>query len=99
MKAIPSQFEDRTFTYTQLSREGMIALYSQTHKASQHVRYEVIKLSVAKEHTWPAGNTTPEHEAYPSSSAWGRDGFTFFTRDAAETHMRRWVTDRQENGI
>ncbi len=82
MTPVETVFEDRNFRYTQLERQGDIALYSQSqeHKASGTVRYEVVRIRVQQAHTWPNGHTTPEHEAYPGSTRWGTDGFTFFAR-------------------
>jgi hypothetical protein len=65
MVPLPMQFDDSVFTYTQVERLGDIAIYQQTHKASQVERYEVVKIRVRPAHTWPNGTTTPEHEAYP----------------------------------
>ena len=87
MQTMLTDFEDRIFSYHQLSRHGMLAIYVQLHKVSGTLRYEVIRLHVAKAHTWPNGTTTPEHEAYPSSGAWGKAGWTFGTRNAAERKL------------
>jgi hypothetical protein len=59
--------------------------YTQTHKASGNVRYEVIRIQAA--HTWPTGVTTPEKEAYPGSGSWGQLGWTFFTLETAQKKM------------
>lgn len=99
MTPLSTQFEDRNFVYEQLAREGMIALYSQTHKEGGQVRYEVVRIHEAKEHTWPNGMTTPEHEAYPGAGLWGREGFTYFSREDAEQHMARWVAQHAEKEV
>ena len=91
MQTVALHFEDQTFTYTQLAREGMYALYEQHHKRGDVRRYEVVRLRVRPAHTWPDGTTTPEHEAYPGSHAWGRDGWTFHTRPEAETYFHQLV--------
>jgi hypothetical protein len=88
MQTLARTFADRTFSYEQLAREGMVALYAQTHTASGVVRYETVRLHIQAAHTWPNGQTTPEKEAYPSSTAWGRRGWTFFTRADAEAQMQ-----------
>lgn len=92
MKRMPQTFSDQTFTYTQLARHDMLALYCQEHKASGTQRFEVVRLHVQAAHTWPNGVTTPEREAYPPSSAWGRAGWSYFQRGAAEAHLRALVT-------
>jgi hypothetical protein len=88
MQTLANTFADRTFGYEQIAREGMVALYRQTHTASGVVRYETVRLHIQAAHTWPNGQTTPEKEAYPSSTAWGRRGWTFFTLAEAQAHMQ-----------
>jgi hypothetical protein len=94
MQPIAMQFEDRTFRYTQVAREGNVAIYTQEHKLSGVIRFEVVTIRIAKEHTWPNGNVSPEREAYPGSSAWGILGRTFYTRAAAEAHMAQLQQSR-----
>ena len=71
---LPPEFEDSRFRYTQVERTGDLAIFTQTHKTSGHQRYEVVLIRIQKEHTWPNGNITPEKEAYPGSTSWGRLG-------------------------
>jgi hypothetical protein len=87
MHILELELEDGRFQYVQVERRGDVALYTQTHKASGHVRYEVIKIRIQAEHTWPNGVTTPEKEAYPGSGSWGRDGWTFFGLETAQAKM------------
>jgi hypothetical protein len=86
MDDIATTFTDRTFRYTQIDRQGDIAVYTQQHKDGGQTRYEVVRIRVRAAHTWPNGETTPEHEAYPGASVWGKDGWTFFTLAAAQAH-------------
>lgn len=79
--------EDRTFTYTQLARRGDWAIFCQQHKLSGVERFELVRIRIQKERTWPNGVTTPEREAYPGSSAWGTDGFTYHGRAEAEAAL------------
>jgi hypothetical protein len=94
MQIIETEFEDRTFRYTQLARQGMIALYSQTHKPSGVTRYEVVVLRVAAAHTWPNGSVSPERETYPGATAWGRYGWTFFVLGDAQAHLAALAAQR-----
>jgi len=87
MHILELELEDGRFRYAQVERRENVALYTQTHKASGHVRYEVIKIKIQAEHTWPNGVTTPEKEAYPGSGSWGRDGWTFFALATAQQKM------------
>ena len=84
---LPTYFADRTFVYEQVCRQGRLALYCQTHKVAAVQRYEVVRIRIRAAHTWPNGSQTPEHEAYPSPESWGRDGWTFYTQEAATKHM------------
>jgi hypothetical protein len=80
MQPIDTAFDEGRFSYTQLERHGDIAIYEQQHKENPKVvRFEVIRIRVQPEHTWPSGQTTPEREAYPGASVWGRLGFTYFS--------------------
>ena len=94
MQIIETEFEDRTFRYTQLARQGMIALYTQTHKPSGVTRYEVVILRVAAAHTWPNGSVSPERETYPGATAWGRYGWTFFVLGDAQAHLAALAAQR-----
>ena len=65
------------FEYTQASRQGDLAIYTQTHQPSGVVRYEVVRIRESTTHTWPSGITSPAREVYPSAGKWGTDGWTF----------------------
>ena len=88
MQPVETTYADRVFVWAQLSRHGAIAIYTQTHRTSGIVRYEVVKIREAAAHTWPDGSTTPAREVYPGKTSWGQLGWTFFTQAAAE----RWAT-------
>jgi hypothetical protein len=86
MQPIDTAFDEGRFRYTQLERHGDIAIYRQEHKESaKAVRFEVIRIRVQPEHTWPNGQVSPEREAYPGASVWGRLGFTCFALEEAQT--------------
>ena len=86
MEPLPLSFRDRGFLYEQVERQGEVAIYSQTNH-SGIVRYEVIRIRIQPEHTWPTGVTTPEKEAYPGSTSWGRLGWTFFGLETARAKL------------
>jgi hypothetical protein len=85
MEPVAPEFTDQTFRYSQLERQGTIAIYQQQHKASGIIRYEVVRIRIRKARIWPNGVSTPDQEAYPAASAWGQDGWTFYTW---QMHMR-----------
>ena len=95
MIPMATQFEDRTFRYTQVARQGDVAIYRQTHKASDIDRFEVVRIRIAEEHTWPDGRTTPEREVYPHANSWGALGWTFYKREDAEVKMQSLQTDKE----
>lgn len=92
---LPTEHEDSRFRYAQVERTGDIAIFTQTHKASGRVRYEVVVIRIQKEHTWPNGTTTPEKEAYPGSTSWGRLGQTCFTLSEAQAVAEAWRQQRE----
>ena len=96
MESVVSTFTDRTFRYEQIAREGMVAIYTQTHKESGVVRYEIVRLHIQAAHTWPNGTTTPEKEAYPPSTAWGRRGWTFLRLQDAEAQMQTLLAQQAD---
>jgi hypothetical protein len=84
MQPIPTEFEDRTFRYTQVERHGTLAIYCQEHKQGHSRRYEVVRIRITREHQWPDGRVTPEHEAYPGATSWGQYGWTTYTLAQAQ---------------
>ena len=87
MKTLDVTFTDRTFRYDQIARQGMLAIYRQTHNVSGIQRYEVVKISTHPAQVWPNGAESPEREAYPGANAWGRLGWTFHTHASAQNYF------------
>src|SRR5262245_52956101 len=87
MEPVPLQFDEGLFRYEHVERHGMLAIYTQTHKPSGTVRYEMVRLRHQKAKTWPNGSITPEREAYPGASAWGLYGFTFHSLADAQAYL------------
>jgi hypothetical protein len=106
MQPLATEFEDRTYRYRLVTRTGSYAtymrtgsyaIYRQEHKESaKAIRFEVIRIRVQPEHTWPNGAVSPERETYPGSAAWGRDGFTCFTLPEAESLLADLASRRAE---
>ncbi len=93
MRAVQTHFTEGPFEYTQVTREGMWAIYRQTHRASGVPRYEVVRLRVQPAAVLPSGYESLEHEAYPTARRWGIDGWTYHTEEAARValadHLQR----------
>lgn len=94
MILVPDEWEDGTFRYVQVERQGDSAIYRQIHKASQIERFEVIKIRVRPAHAWPDGRVTPEHEAYPGATRWGQEGWTFYGIADAKAKMQDLQRER-----
>jgi hypothetical protein len=87
MELLATEFEEGRYHFRQLDRQGDIAIYEQQHKDNPKVlRYEVIRIRVQPERTWPDGHVTLEREAYPGASQWGTLAWTFFDLPSAQAH-------------
>src|SRR5262249_31608625 len=71
------------FSYRQIAREGNWAIYEQRWRGSENVCYEVIRIRQQEATTFPSGRSYPAREVYPTSEAWGLDGFTLADRGKA----------------
>ena len=81
MKTLDTVVESKGFRYTQVRREGKVAIYEQRLiKGKQLFAYEVI---VVQSHNGYelGGNTYPPAEYYPSTNSWGTLGWTYSTID------------------
>jgi hypothetical protein len=83
-KSLPTRFRRDGFEYRQIAREGDAAIYEQTWSgcAEPSVCYEVIRVR-RREGFQIDGRLVEPAEVYPSSGAWGVDGFTLTDKDAA----------------
>jgi len=81
-KVIPSEFKKKGFTYKQVRRDGMKAIYEQTREGSGTTNYEVVKLG--RHNGYVMGGVAIEPaETYPGSSLWGITAWTCTDLDAA----------------
>jgi hypothetical protein len=81
-KTIPTQFNKKGFTYTQLKREGKRAIFEQTRTGSAVCNYEVVKIGRHNGYTMGGMSIEPA-ETYPGSSLWGITAWTCSSMDAA----------------
>src|SRR5262249_11195976 len=88
-KPLPTQFRRDGFNYQQIAREGDAAIYEQTWSGCRNpsVCYEVIRIR-RREGFQIGGRCVEPAEVYPSSEAWGADGFTLTDKDAAFAKLR-----------
>jgi len=89
MKIIEKNFTYRNFEYTQLFREGKLAIYEQKLKDDGVGRwYETVIIESHNGYEL-AGQKFPPSEMYPSSTQWGVKGFTFQTYDDAMEKLKK----------
>ena len=84
MHVLPLEWSNGSWTYTQESRDGDIAIYQQKHKEGSALRFEVIRVQQLEEKPLPKGGIREAGEYYPSSSSWGKNGWTCFTLEEAQ---------------
>jgi hypothetical protein len=88
-KSLPSRFRRDGFNYRQLVRERDLAIYEQTWSGCSEpsICYEVIRIRW-REGFQIGGRFVEPAEVYPSSGAWGVDGFTITDKDTAFAKLR-----------
>jgi hypothetical protein len=91
-KPLPTRFRRDGFTYRQIAREGNAAIYEQTWSGcgEPSVCYEVIRIR-RRDGFQIDGRLVEPAEVYPSSGAWGVDGFTLTDKDGAFAKLRELV--------
>jgi hypothetical protein len=88
MKTIPKTFAKKGFSYKQIKREGMKAIFEQVKKGHTGVTYEVVR--IIKHNGYElGGQKIPAGEAYPGSSQWGISGWTFQNLKDAEGKFKK----------
>jgi hypothetical protein len=88
-RPLPKEFRHDGFTYRQIAREGNAAIYEQTWNGCSNpsVCYEVIRVRY-RDGFHIGGRFVEPAEVYPNSEAWGVDGWTVTTLDAAYEKLR-----------
>jgi hypothetical protein len=91
-KPLPTRFGRDGFNYRQIARERDAAIYEQTWSgcSDPSVCYEVIHIR-RREGFQIDGRLVEPAEVYPSSAAWGVDGFTLTDKDAAFAKLQDLV--------
>jgi hypothetical protein len=92
-RPLPTRFRRDGFEYRQIAREGDAAIYEQTWSgcAEPSVCYEVIRIR-QRDGFQIDGRLVEPAEVYPSSGAWGVDGFTVTDKDTAFAKLREVAT-------
>ena len=94
VRLLPLEFQLRGFVYTQLRRDGEVAIFEQK-RDGKVTAYEVAVIRFKAAATI-MGNSVPAREAYPSSETWGKLGWTCRNLEAAEDRFARVLARRNE---
>jgi hypothetical protein len=91
-KPLPIRFRRGGFNYRQIARERDAAIYEQTWSGCSEPSacYEVIRIR-RRDGFQIDGRLVEPAEVYPSSGAWGVDGFTLTDQDGAFAKLRELV--------
>jgi hypothetical protein len=95
MKKIEKTFTSKNFSHKQIHREGDFAIYERCHDITPDKKhYEVIKI---QSHNGYAigGQMYPASEFYPSSNAWGADGYTCLDKESAYKKLDKMMQDHK----
>lgn len=79
LRHLPTTLTRDGFLFTQVFRDGVIAVYEQRRPDVDHpVGFEVIRIRVGKAHPKDADQSPKER--YPSSEEWGKFGWSYINR-------------------
>lgn len=86
MKRLPEYFERKGWCHQEAFREGRVAVYRRWKQGSVAFHYETIVIREQHERvlSTPGSPVMPAMELYPSSEAWGKNGFTCSTFEEAK---------------
>lgn len=86
MKHLPEYFERKGWCHKEAIRIGKVAVYRRYKPGSQSFHYETIVIREQRERVLntPGSPVMPAMELYPSSEAWGKNGFTYSTFEEAK---------------
>jgi hypothetical protein len=89
---LPTRFRHGGFDYRQIARESDAAIYEQTWNscANPSTCYEIIRIR-RRDGFWIGGRFVEPAEVYPTSEAWGTDGWTLQDEEAAFRKLREII--------
>lgn len=97
MKPLAYQFKSGGFMFQILRRNGRVVLLEKRKAGGKSRSWEVVKTVVRPSETL-MGVFYPEREAMPSSSQWGKLGWTFVRLADAEGKYQRLVNAGKRRG-
>jgi len=93
MQLIPENFTENGYKYTQIKRDGMLAIYKR--EKLHHFDFEVVKIHVQQARE-AFGKSYPTKEMYPTASGWGQTGFTCVTINRANAKFDELIKKQQK---
>lgn len=88
MKTIPETFTKSGWHFRQIERRNQWAIFERWKDEGCQPHYEVVRIRSHDGFKIPGTETMAEPaEIYPSDTAWGRDGFTLTTIEAAREKL------------
>jgi hypothetical protein len=96
-KPLPTRFRRKGFEYRQIAREKDTAIYEQKWRgcSDPSVCYEVVRIR-RREGFQIDGRLVEPAEAYPSSGAWGVDGWTVCDKESAFRKLQEIINALQK---
>jgi hypothetical protein len=94
-------FSTEPLTYTQLHREGNVAVFQRTNANGKVKDYEVILIKVIPKGTsiFNAPPSLDDEERYSSTGQWGTTGFSYCNKLAAINKMKELLGDIKEKVV
>lgn len=95
MITLKTAFTKKGWTFEQIARQGMIAIYHRTKGRVED--WEVVRIQ-SHNGREIAGEKFPPSEYYPSSETWGTHGWTYTSRELAERKMEKLLNAPAKEG-
>lgn len=94
-RPLKTSFRSKGFDYRQIERKGDVAMFAQTKPGLLHTWYEVVL--VQRHDEYEIGGTKVEAaETMPSTSQWGRLGWTYRDEKSAKVRFDELVKNAKE---
>jgi hypothetical protein len=90
MKTLSTELTSKGWSFKQLQRSGNVAIYQRSFNVMDY--YETIIVQERKEYII-AGNTIPEHEAYPGDEEFGITAWCFVSLESATKKFNQLVEE------
>lgn len=92
-KPLETSFRSNGHDYKQVKRVGDVAMFEQTKPGTSGSWYEVVVVQRHNGYTI-AGKNVPPAETMPPASAWGKHGWTYGDKEAAEQRFAKMLSQK-----